>query len=66
MLATIGIGKRPSLLNGWDIFHNNAAYTIVAYIPFRVYLMIEPFVAFRAVPAGVYDIVYWTSWIPHI
>jgi hypothetical protein len=36
------------------------------YIPVRLYLMIEPFVAFRSVPIGIFYTVNWSSWIPHV
>lgn len=37
-----------------------------AYIMVRLYLVVEDFVAFRSVPIGIYQVVHWASWIPHI
>jgi hypothetical protein len=39
---------------------------LLAYIPVRLYLMIEPFVAFRSVPVGIFYTVNWSNWIPHV
>jgi hypothetical protein len=38
----------------------------VPYILCRIYLMVEPFVNLRSLPAGSYDTVQWASFIPHI
>ena len=32
----------------------------------RVYLLVEGFLAFRAAPIGVYEVVQWASYIPHV
>jgi hypothetical protein len=39
---------------------------MMVYIPVRLYLMIEPFVAFRSVPLGIFYTVNWSTSIPHI
>jgi hypothetical protein len=36
------------------------------YVPVRLYLMVEPFVAFRSVPVGIFYTVNWSAWIPHV
>jgi hypothetical protein len=40
--------------------------TVLLYLPVRLYLIAEPFVAFRSVPVGVFYMVDWSSWLPHI
>jgi hypothetical protein len=49
---------------GWDkVFW----YVLVlVYVPVRLYLMVEPFVAFRSVPVGIFYTADWPSWIPHV
>jgi hypothetical protein len=42
------------------------ALLVFVYIPFRLYLMIEPFVASRSVPVGIFYTVNWSTWIPHV
>jgi hypothetical protein len=39
---------------------------LLLYVPVRLYLMIEPFAAFRAVPVGIFYTIYWSTWIPHV
>ena len=38
----------------------------LTYRLLRLYLIVEVLVAFRSVPIGIYQVVPWTSWIPHI
>jgi len=39
---------------------------VLVYVPVRLYLMVEPFVAFRSVPVGIFYTTDWPSWIPHV
>jgi hypothetical protein len=39
---------------------------MVYYVFIRIYLLVEPFVGLRDVPAGVYQDVQWTHFVPHI
>jgi hypothetical protein len=39
---------------------------LLVYTPVRLYLMVEPFIAFRSVPVGIFYTVNWSSWIPHV
>jgi len=39
---------------------------IVAYVPARVFLVVESFVSLRDMPADVYVTPDWTQWIPHL
>jgi hypothetical protein len=39
---------------------------LFVYIPVRLYLMAELFVAFRSVPVGIFYTVNWSTWIPHV
>jgi hypothetical protein len=43
-----------------------ASPLLFLYIPVRLYLMVEPFVAFRSVPVGIFYTVNWSNWIPHV
>ncbi|KIK53917.1 hypothetical protein GYMLUDRAFT_178196, partial [Collybiopsis luxurians FD-317 M1] len=40
--------------------------TIIFYILARLSLIVQPFVALRHLPPGVYEAVQWTNFIPHI
>ena len=40
--------------------------TAIPYAVVRLYLIVEPFVAFRRVPQGIFYTVNWAKWIPHI
>jgi hypothetical protein len=39
---------------------------ILVYSAIRLYLIVEPFAAFRSVPVGIFYAVNWANWIPHI
>jgi hypothetical protein len=39
---------------------------LLSYIPLRLYLIIEPFIAFRSVPVGIFYTINWSSLIPHV
>jgi hypothetical protein len=51
-----------------SLFDNRKAVwpLLFLYVPVRLYLMIEPFVAFRSVPVGIFYTVSWSTWIPHV
>ena len=38
----------------------------IVYIPARMYVIVEYFIAFRDVPCTIYKQVYWTSYVGHI
>ena len=47
--------------------HILGEYLIMAlYILVRMYLLAEIFLSLRAVPLGVYEIVHWANYIPHL
>jgi hypothetical protein len=50
--------------SGWDAVPRWVVPSF--YVLVRLYLMIEPFVAFRSVPVGIFYTVDWSSWIPHV
>jgi hypothetical protein len=54
----------PNYLPYW--LDSLAVKLLLVYIPVRLYLMIEPFVAFRSVPVGIFYTVDWSTWIPHV
>jgi hypothetical protein len=39
---------------------------ILGCVVFRPFLSIEPFIAFRSVPVGIFYTVNWSNWIPHV
>ena len=43
-----------------------AGVLILVYIPVRLYLIVEPFAAFRSVQVGNFYSDNWSTWIPHV
>ena len=39
---------------------------ILAYIPCRIYMLVENFLSLRALPSSAFDTVQWSSFVPHI
>jgi hypothetical protein len=67
--ATLLLGSQhviiPSFEESW-IASWSPLLIFMLYVLFRLYLMVEPFIAFSSVPVGIFYEVNWTSWIPHI
>ncbi|TVY82104.1 hypothetical protein LSUE1_G004253 [Lachnellula suecica] len=42
------------------------AVGVIAYIPARMFLVIEAFVSLRDMPVAIYETPNWTQWIPHL
>jgi hypothetical protein len=70
--SVLTVAIPPTLL--WSLLkHDESEYRedaniglLLVYVPVRLYLMIEPFVAFRSVQVGIFYTVNWSSWIPHV
>ena len=62
--------RRFRIVSSWkDIIADRGIAVIclgVVYLVLRLYLMVEVFIAFRAMPAGVYDTPDWTLYVPNI
>lgn len=49
-----------------DLLILTFGHFIVAYVPLRLYFIIEAFVGLRSTPAGLYKSVDWSLYIPHL
>lgn len=52
----------------WQQYSKNMVFIAcgVLYIIVRLYMIVEVFISFRALPESAYDSVQWSSFIPHI
>lgn len=47
-------------------FHLSSILCFIPYCAARAFLVVEAFISLRHVPEGVYQVVQWTSYIPHL
>ena len=42
------------------------ALIVLVYVTIRIYILVEPFVCLRSLPAVAFETVHWLSFIPHL
>lgn len=69
--ATWILGARRNLTRIYSDFLSALLHlvSIIGFIPYcaaRIFLVVEAFISLRHVPEGVYQVVDWTNYIPHL
>jgi len=70
-LTVVWVSRTVDYGRGWNKWTKGTVaaihgFGVLLYASARLYLLVEVFLSFRAMPMGVYETTDWTKFIPHV